>query len=133
MSENILLFYFTSVRKHFTILFYFAVSLLIDNGYFIQVGYTALSILHSMVSAHSDLDDAGEIVTPTPRVKRILSSPRCLPHIAQVSEIVFLSISYGRKLFIFFFSSHIFLANSNSVILARFLLSRLNSCIPNHS
>ncbi|XP_027917941.1 dnaJ homolog subfamily C GRV2 isoform X1 [Vigna unguiculata] len=48
-----------------------------------QVGETALSILHSMVSAHSDLDDAGEIVTPTPRVKRILSSPRCLPHIAQ--------------------------------------------------
>lgn len=43
-----------------------------------------MSILHSMVSAHSDLDDAGEIVTPTPRVKRILSSTRCLPHIAQV-------------------------------------------------
>ncbi|KAK3028083.1 hypothetical protein RJ639_039374 [Escallonia herrerae] len=49
----------------------------------IQVGEAALSILHSMVSAHSDIDDAGEIVTPTPRVKRILSSPRCLPHIAQ--------------------------------------------------
>ncbi|CAN0900814.1 DnaJ homolog subfamily C GRV2 [Linum grandiflorum] len=49
-----------------------------------QVGDTALTILHNMVSAHSDLDDAGEIVTPTPRVKRILSSPRCLPHIAQV-------------------------------------------------
>lgn len=48
-----------------------------------QVGESALSILHSMVSAHSDLDDAGEIVTPTPRVKRILSSPRCRPHIAQ--------------------------------------------------
>ncbi|WJX96721.1 DnaJ sub C grv2 [Trifolium repens] len=48
-----------------------------------QVGETALSILHSMVSAHSDLDDAGEIVTPTPRVKRILSSPCCLPHIVQ--------------------------------------------------
>uniref|UniRef100_A0A5B6Z0E3 J domain-containing protein n=1 Tax=Davidia involucrata TaxID=16924 RepID=A0A5B6Z0E3_DAVIN len=48
-----------------------------------QVGEAALSILHSMVSAHSDLDDAGELVTPTPRVKRILSSPRCLPHIAQ--------------------------------------------------
>ncbi|XP_047308725.1 dnaJ homolog subfamily C GRV2-like [Impatiens glandulifera] len=48
-----------------------------------QVGDAALSILHSMVSAHSDLDDAGELVTPTPRVKRILSSPRCLPHIAQ--------------------------------------------------
>ncbi|XP_024029794.1 dnaJ homolog subfamily C GRV2 isoform X1 [Morus notabilis] len=48
-----------------------------------QVGEAALSILHSMVFAHSDLDDAGEIVTPTPRVKRILSSPRCLPHIAQ--------------------------------------------------
>lgn len=48
-----------------------------------QVGDAALSILHSMVSAHSDLDDAGEIVTPTPRVKRILSSLRCLPHIAQ--------------------------------------------------
>ncbi|KAE9602255.1 putative DnaJ domain-containing protein [Lupinus albus] len=48
-----------------------------------QVGDAALSILHSMVCAHSDLDDAGEIVTPTPRVKRILSSPRCLPHIAQ--------------------------------------------------
>ncbi|KAJ4958164.1 hypothetical protein NE237_025275 [Protea cynaroides] len=48
-----------------------------------QVGDAALSILHSMVSAHSDLDDAGEIVTPTPRVKRILSSPRCLPHVAQ--------------------------------------------------
>lgn len=44
-----------------------------------------------MVSAHSDLDDAGEIVTPTPRVKRILSSPRCLPHIAQVMPF-FLSI-----------------------------------------
>ncbi|RZR95698.1 hypothetical protein BHM03_00024570 [Ensete ventricosum] len=50
----------------------------------IQVGEAALAILHSMVSARSDLDDAGEIVTPTPRVKRILSSPRCLPHIAQV-------------------------------------------------
>ncbi|KAJ8637711.1 hypothetical protein MRB53_011978 [Persea americana] len=48
-----------------------------------QVGDAALAILHSMVSAHSDLDDAGEIVTPTPRVKRILSSPRCLPHVAQ--------------------------------------------------
>lgn len=48
-----------------------------------QVGDAALSILHFMVSAHSDLDDAGEIVTPTPRVKWILSSPRCLPHIAQ--------------------------------------------------
>ncbi|CAM8877018.1 unnamed protein product [Rhodiola kirilowii] len=48
-----------------------------------QVGDAALSILHSMVTAHSDLDDAGEIVTPTPRVKRILSSARCLPHIAQ--------------------------------------------------
>lgn len=50
----------------------------------IQVGEAALSILHSMVSAHSDIDDAGEIVTPTPRVKRILSSSRCIPHIAQV-------------------------------------------------
>ncbi|MQM03981.1 hypothetical protein Taro_036766 [Colocasia esculenta] len=49
----------------------------------VQVGDAALSILHYMVSAHSDLDDAGEIVTPTPRVKRILSSPRCLTHIAQ--------------------------------------------------
>ncbi|XP_057538680.1 dnaJ homolog subfamily C GRV2 isoform X1 [Amaranthus tricolor] len=48
-----------------------------------QVGEAALCILHSMVSARSDLDDAGEIVTPTPRVKRILSSPRCLPHISQ--------------------------------------------------
>ncbi|KAM7257798.1 hypothetical protein ACFE04_013539 [Oxalis oulophora] len=48
-----------------------------------QVGEAALSILHSMAAAHSDLDDAGEIVTPTPRVKWILSSPRCLPHIAQ--------------------------------------------------
>lgn len=49
----------------------------------IQVTEVALSILHSMVAAHSDIDDAGEIVTPTPRVKRILSSTRCLPHIAQ--------------------------------------------------
>ncbi|CAL4923982.1 unnamed protein product [Urochloa decumbens] len=49
-----------------------------------QIGEAALSILHSMASARSDLDDAGEIVTPTPRVKRILSSPRCLPHVAQV-------------------------------------------------
>ncbi|XP_021751331.1 dnaJ homolog subfamily C GRV2-like isoform X1 [Chenopodium quinoa] len=48
-----------------------------------QVGEAALSILHSMVAARSDLDDAGEIVTPTPRVKRILSSLRCLPHISQ--------------------------------------------------
>ena len=52
--------------------------------YFVQVGEVALSILHSMVAAHSDIDDAGEIVTPTPRMKQILSSPRCLPHIAQV-------------------------------------------------
>ncbi|CAN6300032.1 unnamed protein product [Urochloa humidicola] len=49
-----------------------------------QIGEAALSILHSMASARSDLDDAGEIVTPTPRVKHILSSPRCLPHVAQV-------------------------------------------------
>eukprot|EP01018_Ginkgo_biloba_P003241 Gb_33273 [translate_table: standard] len=49
----------------------------------VQVGEAALSVLHSMVSVHSDLDDAGEIVTPTPRVKRILSSTRCLPHVAQ--------------------------------------------------
>ncbi|KAL1547941.1 DnaJ subfamily C grv2 [Salvia divinorum] len=49
----------------------------------VQVAEVALSILHSMVAAHSDIDDAGEIVTPTPRVKGILSSPRCLPHIAQ--------------------------------------------------
>ncbi|KAE8714162.1 DnaJ-like protein subfamily C GRV2 [Hibiscus syriacus] len=48
-----------------------------------QLGEAALSVLHSMVSAHSDLDDAGEMVTPTPRVKWILSSPRCIPHIAQ--------------------------------------------------
>ncbi|XP_030471373.2 dnaJ homolog subfamily C GRV2 isoform X1 [Syzygium oleosum] len=48
-----------------------------------QIGEAALSVLHSMVSAHSDIDDAGELVTPTPRVKRILSSQRCLPHIAQ--------------------------------------------------
>ncbi|KAG6495013.1 hypothetical protein ZIOFF_042803 [Zingiber officinale] len=51
-----------------------------------HVGEAALAILHSMVSARSDLDDAGEIVTPTPRVKRILSSPRCLPHIAQMAR-----------------------------------------------
>ncbi|EPS63173.1 hypothetical protein M569_11613, partial [Genlisea aurea] len=49
----------------------------------VQVGEVALSILHSMVASRSDIDDAGEIVTPTPRVKRKLSSPRCLPHIAQ--------------------------------------------------
>ncbi|KAK1282702.1 hypothetical protein QJS10_CPB22g00984 [Acorus calamus] len=49
----------------------------------VQIGEAALLILHNMVSAHSDLDDAGEIVTPTPRVKHILSSPRCLPHAAQ--------------------------------------------------
>ena len=55
---------------------------------YLQVGEAALSILHYMVSAHSDLDDAGEIVTPTPRVKRILSSPRCLPHVAQVSFVI---------------------------------------------
>ncbi|XP_024523013.1 dnaJ homolog subfamily C GRV2 isoform X1 [Selaginella moellendorffii] len=48
-----------------------------------QVGEVALSILHSMVSVHSDLDDAGELVVPIPRVKRILSSSRCLPHVAQ--------------------------------------------------
>jgi hypothetical protein len=67
---------------------------LIIGGYCIQVGDAALSILHFMVSAHSDLDDAGEIVTPTPRVKRILSSPRCLPHIAQVIfRAIFLSLN----------------------------------------
>ncbi|XP_011078686.2 dnaJ homolog subfamily C GRV2-like [Sesamum indicum] len=36
-----------------------------------------------MVAAHSGIYDAGEIVTPTPRVKRILLSSCCLPHIAQ--------------------------------------------------
>lgn len=62
------------------------------------MGDTALSILHNMVSAHSDLDDAGEIVTPTPRVKRILSSPRCFPHIAQVIDRnCFLLISHVVK------------------------------------
>lgn len=50
----------------------------------LQLGEVALSILHSMVGVHSDLDDAGELITPTPRVKRILTSPRCLNHIAQV-------------------------------------------------
>lgn len=50
----------------------------------LQVGEVALSILHSMVAVHSDLDDAGELIIPTPRVKRILTSPRCLNHIAQV-------------------------------------------------
>jgi DnaJ homolog subfamily C member 13 len=54
----------------------------------IQVGDAALSILHSMASAHSDLDDAGEIVTPTPTVKFALSSPRCLPHVAQVKNLM---------------------------------------------
>ena len=42
-----------------------------------QVGEAALSVLHSMVSAHSDLDDAGEIVTPTPRVNGF-----CQVHVA---------------------------------------------------
>lgn len=56
----------------------------VGTWYLVQVAEVALSILHSMVAAHSDIDDAGEIVTPTPRVKGILSSPRCLPHIAQV-------------------------------------------------
>lgn len=55
-----------------------------DGSLFVQIGEAALSILHSMVSSHSDIDDAGELVTPTPRVKWILSSLRCLPHIAQV-------------------------------------------------
>lgn len=57
------------------------------SRHFVQVAEVALSILHSMVAAHSDIDDAGEIVTPTPRVKRILSSSRCLPHIAQVIKL----------------------------------------------
>lgn len=71
-------------------LFYLSNSLMhLISSFHSQVGEAALSILHSMVSAHSDLDDAGEIVTPTPRVKRILSSPRCLPHIAQVISGVF--------------------------------------------
>ncbi|KAJ7528593.1 hypothetical protein O6H91_15G009400 [Diphasiastrum complanatum] len=48
-----------------------------------EVGEVALSILQSMVAVHSDLDDAGELVVPISKVKRILSSPRCLPHIAQ--------------------------------------------------
>lgn len=76
----------------FTILLY---------GY--QVGEAALSILHSMVAARSDLDDAGEVVTPTPRVKRILSSPRCLPHIAQVSLDLFRSLAYLSDLYRFWY------------------------------
>lgn len=59
----------------------------------LQVGEVALSILHSMVGVHSDLDDAGELITPTPRVKRILTSPRCLNHIAQVKHFRFVCIS----------------------------------------
>ncbi|RYR30641.1 hypothetical protein Ahy_B01g055382 isoform C [Arachis hypogaea] len=39
-------------------------------------------------------DDAGEIVTPTPGVKRILSSPCCLPHIAQELSPCLLTLSY---------------------------------------
>ncbi|XLS79780.1 hypothetical protein HN51_064005 [Arachis hypogaea] len=42
-----------------------------------------LCLLYSSENWHVHLDDAGEIVTPTPGVKRILSSPCCLPHIAQ--------------------------------------------------
>jgi DnaJ family protein C protein 13 len=53
-----------------------------------------------MASAHSDLDDAGEIVTPTPMVKRILSSPRCLPHVAQVL--------YSLKFVVFLISRNYF-------------------------
>ena len=79
-----------SINSHFAYIFP-AYIILVVGVYCIQVGDAALSILHSMVSAHSDLDDAGEIVTPTPRVKRILSSPRCLPHIAQVIFIAIFS------------------------------------------
>lgn len=45
-----------------------------------------MSILHSMVAMQADRDAAGELLTPTPRVKRILATQRCLPHIAQVRE-----------------------------------------------
>ena len=68
------------------------------NVFCSQIGDAALSILHSMASAHSDLDDAGEIVTPTPMVKRILSSPRCLPHVAQVfSSLKFVLFLYYQR------------------------------------
>eukprot|EP00850_Spirogloea_muscicola_P020512 SM000218S06608 [mRNA] locus=s218:193476:202559:- [translate_table: standard] len=48
-----------------------------------QVGEVALGILNKLLAVHTDLDEGGELVTPTPIVKRILSSPRCLPHVAQ--------------------------------------------------
>ncbi|RYR76577.1 hypothetical protein Ahy_A01g001155 isoform D [Arachis hypogaea] len=44
-----------------------------------QVGSSSL-----VEDIHTNINyDAGEIVTPTPGVKRIFSSPCCLPHIAQ--------------------------------------------------
>ena len=88
------LFFLFSYRLIYNILTVDYVNLLCvtkrDLCFVCQVGEVALSILHSMVNVHSDLDDAGELVTPTPRVKRILSSSRCLPHIAQV---IFLLLS----------------------------------------
>eukprot|EP00850_Spirogloea_muscicola_P013506 SM000092S24474 [mRNA] locus=s92:75259:82133:- [translate_table: standard] len=48
-----------------------------------QVGEVALGILNKLLAVHTDLDEGGELVTPTPIVKRILSSLRCLPHVAQ--------------------------------------------------
>ena len=56
-------------------------------GFRVQVGECALSILHSLVAMQADRDASGELLTPTPRVKRILATQRCLPHIAQVTRL----------------------------------------------
>eukprot|EP00898_Chlorokybus_atmophyticus_P007654 jgi/Chlat1/7890/Chrsp66S00581 len=50
----------------------------------VQVGEACLQILYRVVDQRQSLDDDGDLITPIPQAKRILSSPRCLPHLAQI-------------------------------------------------
>jgi len=44
----------------------------------------ALRILHSLAQLQAAVDHEGHSLQPLPTVHRILASPQCLPHIAQV-------------------------------------------------
>ena len=50
----------------------------------IEAAEIALRILHSLAQLQPAVDAQGHNLQPLPAVHRILASPQCLPHIAQV-------------------------------------------------
>lgn len=44
----------------------------------------ALHILQRLADAHAAVDAAGQPLQPLPLAHRLLASPQCLPHLAQV-------------------------------------------------